>query len=100
MKRHVDFGDSSLSDNESDDESEAGSKNEYIQDFKTEQFTKITKLAGLSNNMQIFPRDGKPLMFRSQVGSLGRIMIYLKSQEEISNEIKMNENENDNEEEF
>jgi hypothetical protein len=34
--------------------------------------------------MQIFP--GKPLLFRSNIGSLGKISIYIKSKEQIESE--------------
>lgn len=75
LKRKVEFGEPS-------DESSSGE--EYSQDFLTEQLCRITKLSGLSNNMQIFP--GKPLLFRSNIGSLGKISIYIKSKEQIESE--------------
>jgi proliferating cell nuclear antigen PCNA len=57
---------------------------EYEQEFVTDQLCRITKLSGLSSNMQIFP--GKPLLFSSSVGSLGKICIYIKSKEQIDSE--------------
>jgi proliferating cell nuclear antigen PCNA len=57
---------------------------EYEQEFVTDQLCRITKLSGLSTNMQIFP--GKPLLFSSSVGSLGKICIYIKSKEQIDSE--------------
>ena len=77
MKRFTEFGETEDSDNEDDD-----SKNEepeYAEDFETEQLTRITKLSGLSTNMQIYPKSENPLLFRCPIGSLGKISIYLKS---------------------
>ena len=78
LKRTVQFGE------EEPDEDTTDTSSEYCQDFLTEQLCRITKLSGLSNNMQIYP--GKPLMFRSNVGSLGKISIYIKSKEQIESE--------------
>ena len=81
LRRNVQFGEIA----DSDDEEEEGDKTqEYCQDFATEQLCRITKMAGLSNNMQIFP--GRPLLFRSNVGSLGKISIYIKSLDQVSKE--------------
>ena len=79
LKRTVQFGEE-----EKDEDSIEGGSTEYSQDFLTEQLCRITKLSGLSNNMQIYP--GKPLLFRSNVGSLGKISIYIKSKEQIESE--------------
>ena len=38
-------------------------------------------MAGLSSNIQIYPNKGKPLLFRSAIGSLGKISIYIKSKD-------------------
>lgn len=81
MKRHVEFGETEDSDDEEDD-----NKNEYNQEFDTEQLARITKVAGLSNNVQIFPKNSLPLLFRSSVGSLGKISIYIKSKNLIEKE--------------
>ena len=78
LKRTVQFGEEEI------DEESTEVATEYCQDFLTEQLCRITKLSGLSSNMQIFP--GKPLLFRSNVGSLGRISIYIKSKEQIESE--------------
>ena len=53
----------------------------YNEDFNTETLGRISKLAGLSTNIQIFP--GKPLYFKSNIGNLGEINIYIKSKEQI-----------------
>ena len=84
MKRNVEFGEMG----DSDDEDDANSKDsvEYNQDFDTEQLARITKMAGLSTNMQIYPKEGLPLLFKSSVGSLGKISIYIKSKDLMENE--------------
>lgn len=78
MKRSTDFGETEDSDNDDDDEKDEDEP-EYSEDFDTEQLTRITKLAGLSTTMQIYPKSDNPLLFRSTVGTLGKISIYLKS---------------------
>tara|TARA_Y100000389_G_scaffold38387_2_gene32741 strand:- start:2545 stop:3255 length:711 start_codon:yes stop_codon:yes gene_type:complete len=77
LKRKVTFGE-----NEDSDDEDTKNVDEYNATFTTDQFSRITKLAGLSNTMQIFPANSKlPLLFRSNVGSLGKISIYVKSKE-------------------
>jgi len=70
--RTVSFGDT---EDDEDDEKI------YCEDFNSETLSRISKLAGLSTNIQIFP--GKPLYFKSNVGNLGEINIYIKSKEQI-----------------
>lgn len=82
LKRNVQFGEVDDTDDEVDEN--MGAHDEYCQEFATEQLCRITKIAGLSNNMQIFP--GRPLLFRSNIGSLGKISIYIKSLEQVSKE--------------
>ena len=77
LKRTVQFGE--IFDDDTDKDA-----HEYEQEFVTDQLCRITKLSGLSSNMQIFP--GKPLLFTSSVGSLGKISIYIKSKEQIDSE--------------
>lgn len=77
MKRYTEFGETEESDSETEDSGDEDS--EYCEDFDTEQLTKITKLAGLSSTMQIYPKKGIPLLFRTQIGTLGRISVYVKS---------------------
>lgn len=84
MRRQVDFGETDDSEDSDDDSSEE--ETEYVQDFNTAQLTRITKLAGLSSNMQIFPKEGLPLLFRSDIGSLGSISIYIKSLGDVATE--------------
>jgi proliferating cell nuclear antigen PCNA len=95
MKRHVDFGEMGDSDDEDEDE-----KNtiDYNQDFDTEQLSRITKMAGLSGNIQIYPMKGLPLLFKSSIGSLGKLSIYIKSKDLIEKESCVLESDEDEEE--
>lgn len=73
LKRSVKFGE--------DGDSTHNENQEYSQDFLTEQLCRITKLSGLSSCLQIY--TGKPLLFKSNIGNLGKISIYIKSKEQI-----------------
>ena len=84
MKRVTDFGEPDDSDIDSDEEN---SKNEeYSDEFNIDQLMHITKLAGLSQNIQIFPKEGLPLLFKSNVGTIGKISIYIKSKNLMTKE--------------
>ncbi len=85
LNRKVVFGENEEHDPDSDD----SDNYEYHATFATDQLSRITKIAGLSANMQIFPAEKNlPLLFRSCVGSLGKISIYIKSKELIEQEFK------------
>ena len=75
LKRIVEFGENDELDEE---------KDEISNEFNTEQLCRITKLSGLSSNIQIYP--GKPLRFSSNIGTLGKISIYIKSKDQLENE--------------
>lgn len=95
MQRHVEFGEMGDSD---DDEEEDEKVTEYNDDFDTEQLLRITKMSGLASNVQIYPKRKKPLLFKSAVGSLGKISIYIKSKEQIEKD--KHAIESDEEDEF
>ncbi len=87
LKRHVTFGDPKYSSRDSDSEDEDQEESdEYCQDFSTEQFTRISKVAGLSTQMKIFFSNGLPLKLVSPVGTMGEIRIFIKSLEQIADE--------------
>jgi proliferating cell nuclear antigen PCNA len=92
MKRHVEFGEMGDSDDEEDEDDNVV---EYNQDFDTEQLSRITKMAGLSTNIQIYPKQGKPLLFKTAIGSLGKISIYIKSKDLIEKENSVLESDDD-----
>jgi proliferating cell nuclear antigen PCNA len=60
---------------------------EYSEEFSSELFCRITKLANLSpSQIQVFP--GKPLLLSTNIGILGKINIFIKSKsEQINNEL-------------
>ena len=92
LKRKVRLGES----DDSDDE-EAGdvNVNSYDATFTTDQFTRINKIAGLGSTMQIFPGTNElPLLFRSSVGSLGKISVYIKSKELLDKETNISDSDN------
>jgi proliferating cell nuclear antigen len=70
-----------------DDETETiTDQTEYNEDFDIEQLCRIAKISGLSSNMQMFPKEGLPLFFRSNIGSLGKISIFIKCKKQIEAE--------------
>jgi proliferating cell nuclear antigen PCNA len=71
MKRHVEFG-------EVDTDDEDDEKKECSQEFDTKKMGKITKLAGLSDDMKVFQLNNLPIMFESPIGGLGTVYIYVK----------------------
>ena len=81
LKRAVTLGDN--------DEEDEDVKETFFQEFYSEQLCKITKISGLSSNIKIYP--GKPLLLSSNIGSLGKINIYIKSKEQIENEISIDQ---------
>ena len=71
----------------------------YDASFTTDQFTRINKIAGLGSTMQIFPGSNElPLLFRSSVGSLGKISVYIKSKELLDKEMGVSDSDNSDEE--
>ena len=96
LKRYIDFGECQKSDDEDDNNNEGDvnsssseHKNLYNQIFKTETLYKICKISGLSDNLQIFTKKELPILFKSYIGNLGKIFIYIKSLEQIDNENKL-----------
>jgi len=90
LKRKVVLGETINS--EEGDEDDLENDEKYTATFSSEQFSRITKLAGLSSNLQIYTANSDlPLLFRSNIGSLGKISVYVKSNEIIENELKYSE---------
>jgi proliferating cell nuclear antigen PCNA len=86
LKRRVEFGEPEDSGDDEEDDIPNLQQTHYKQTFETEQLSRISKIAGLSQNMQIFCAINRPLMLRSSIGSLGKISIYIKSIEEVNSE--------------
>lgn len=71
-------------------ESETDEKEITSQDFETEQLYRISKVAGLSNQIQIYQLEDLPILFKSNIGSIGKISVYLKDKSLIE---KLNDND-------
>ena len=91
LKRYIDFGECENSDDDDnkDDSSLSDSKILYDQNFKTETLYKICKVSGLSDNLQIFTKKDLPILFKSYIGNLGKIYIFIKSLNQIKDENKL-----------
>lgn len=75
VKRDIEFG----------EETEGAPKN--VKNFSTEQFERISKISSLSSSLHIFPcTEQLPIKFKSMIGNLGTICIYIKSNEMIESE--------------
>lgn len=93
MKRSIEFGEGE--DSDSDSEEAEDKESEYNEEFDTEKLARIAKLAGLNTTMQVFPKTNSPLLFRSAVGSIGKISIYIKSKNIIDAEAHAVESDDD-----
>ena len=60
IKRNVEFGEDS-----SDSDSEE--KEEYNQEFRTEQLYRVSKISGLSSSIQIFTTSDLPFLIKSEI---------------------------------
>jgi hypothetical protein len=68
---------------------DAESKEIYSQTFDTEQLNNLKRISGLgitSGNIHIFCMNNRPILMRTNIGTLGKINIYVKSKEQIDNE--------------
>lgn len=82
LTRAVAFG-------ENDDSDDSGDESEplYKATFATDQLSRIAKLSGLGTTMQIYTATPDlPILFRSSVGTLGKISVHIKSKELIDKE--------------
>lgn len=80
---------------DSDDEAESDEKEEeFDAEFETEQFTKNSKISGLSTDLQIARTVDGELLLRSDVGNIGTISICLKTKEELEREAEQSMFEN------
>ena len=85
LQRIVEFGELDDKDDDDDDKQKKNTVSFY-QTFDTEQLSRITKISGLSSNIKICPKEGLPLLFKTNVGILGEISIYIKSKEQVEKE--------------
>ena len=66
----------------------------YVADFSMDQFSKISKIASLGTNIQIYCENDLPLLLKTSVGNIGKISIYIKDSLEVS-EKSVNEDDED-----
>lgn len=66
----------------------------YDQHFESEQMNNLGRISGLGmtagNIIQIFCRQNLPILFRTNIGTLGKINIYIKSKEQVEKEKEIN----------
>ena len=62
----------------------------YSQLFESEQLNNLGRISGLgattTSNIQIFTKEGLPILLRTNIGTLGKLSIYIKSREQIEAE--------------
>jgi proliferating cell nuclear antigen PCNA len=56
------------------------------QDFDTEQLYRISKVAGLSTMIQVYQKEGLPLLINSNINNLGKISIFIKDKKQTQEE--------------
>lgn len=85
--RDVIFGETDDSDSEDDYVNNAT----FNEDFETEQLVGIIKIASLHNTIQIFPKKDLPLLFKTNIGNIGKLSLFLKSKKQIEKDELPNE---------
>jgi proliferating cell nuclear antigen PCNA len=55
----------------------------YSEEFDTEQITRMTKIAGLNTQLQLFQSENLPLHFKTNIGNLGTMKMYIKNNSQI-----------------
>ena len=73
--REVLFGEIEEDEYEEEDEEDIS---EYSEIFDTDQLHRIVKLSGISETMQVYPKELLPLKFKSVVGQLEKSQYTLK----------------------
>jgi hypothetical protein len=53
------------------------------QEYYTEQLTRLSKIAGLSTQIQIYQSQNLPFHIKSNIGNLGKISIFTKDKSQI-----------------
>jgi proliferating cell nuclear antigen PCNA len=57
-----------------------------VQEFDVEQLYRVSKITGICSLIQIYQKDGLPLLFSGTVGNLGTISIFVKDKKQIQEE--------------
>lgn len=66
---------------------EPSSLDEFKEDYDTEQLSRVLKISGLYNNINIQCAPDMPLLLSSKIGILGEILIFLKSKKQLDTEV-------------
>jgi hypothetical protein len=61
-----------------------------VQTFDTEQLLRISKIAGLNKTIQVYMKEDLPMLFKANIGNIGKISIYIKSKEQNEKEMVSN----------
>ena len=73
--REVSFGENDTDSDTEEEEDEQG----YEAEFSTDQLARIVKISGLGNNIQVYVKKNLPMLFKTNIGGLGKLSIYIKS---------------------
>jgi hypothetical protein len=57
---------------------DSGEGGNYDQNFSTDFFSNIVKISGLSKTLHMYIKHDMPLKIKTNIGSLGKISIYIK----------------------
>lgn len=74
LKREILFG---------DNDSSSGEQIVTNRTYSTEQLSRITKICGLSSSVQMYTSNTAPLIIKSNIGNIGNISVFIKSNEQI-----------------
>jgi len=80
-----------------DDSDDSDDDNQYEEVFDTDVMIRIIKIAGLSSQLQIYPVNGLPLLFKSNIGQLGKIRIFVKDNNLVQRSQNLQKSQSDSE---
>jgi len=75
-----------LGDTEAQRMNSEASENDFTEDYDTEQLSRILKIAGLAQNLNMHCVKNMPLLLTSKVGIIGEIQIFVKSKKQLDDE--------------
>ena len=84
LKRVVEFGNAEDDEEEEEDQEDEilQKKVEFDQVFYSEQLLRITKICNLASVIHISAQQNLPLLFKTRVGDLGKIQIFIKNEKQ------------------
>lgn len=75
-----------LGDTEAQRMNPESSENDFSEDYDTEQLSRILKIAGLAQNLNIHCVKNMPLLITSKAGNMGDVKIFVKSKRLLEDE--------------